>query len=201
MVSVYCIFFCPLTSQCLYILDVSKHLFLVYKFSLSIIIVFIVIIDTFRFILLYHFILGFLFFSPFLPGKSHPYFFLYWRPSLLDHFLTIWSTCFRIFFYLKTILLRYNWHTNCMHVCVLSHFSHVQLCATLWAVTYQAPLSMGFSRQEYWSGFPCPPPGDLPDSEIKPTSLTSIFIGGRVLYHLLVVKKGSPTDIQGTIHI
>ena len=40
-------------------------------------------------------------------------------------------------------------------------------------VTYQPPLSMGFSRQEYWSGLPCPHPGDLPDSEITPMSLTS----------------------------
>ena len=53
-------------------------------------------------------------------------------------------------------------------MCVLSHFSHVELCATLWTVACQAPLSMGFSRQEYWSGLSCPPPGDLPDSGIKP---------------------------------
>ena len=46
---------------------------------------------------------------------------------------------------------------------VLSCFSHVQLFATPWTVARQAPLSMGFSRQEYWSGLPCPPPGDLPD--------------------------------------
>ena len=46
---------------------------------------------------------------------------------------------------------------------MLSHFSHVQLCATLWTAAFQAPLSMGFSRQEYWSGLPCPPPGDLSD--------------------------------------
>ena len=146
----------------------SKYLFLVYKFTLSIIIVFIVIIDTFQFISLYHLILGFLFFPPFLPEKSHPYFFLYWRPSLLDYFLTIWNTCFRIFFYLKTILLRYNWHTNCIHIHVLRHFSHVQLCVTLWTVTYQAPLSMGFSRQEYLSGLPFPSPGDLPDPGFEP---------------------------------
>ena len=38
---------------------------------------------------------------------------------------------------------------------MLSHFSHVQLFETLWTVTLQAPLSMGFSRQEYWSAFPC----------------------------------------------
>ena len=49
-------------------------------------------------------------------------------------------------------------------VCVLSHFSHVQLFATLWTVAHQAPLSMGFSRQEYWSGLPFRLPGDLPKS-------------------------------------
>ena len=60
-----------------------------------------------------------------------------------------------------------------MHVCVLSHFSCVQLFVTLQAVAHQAPLSMGFLRQEYWSGFPCPPLGDLPDPWITPRSLTS----------------------------
>ena len=60
-----------------------------------------------------------------------------------------------------------------MHACMLSHFSRVQLFATLWTVAHQDPLSMGFSRQEYWSGLPCPPPGDLPNQGIKPTSLKS----------------------------
>ena len=46
-------------------------------------------------------------------------------------------------------------------VSMLSHFSHVQLFATLRTVACQALLSMGFSRQEYWSGLPCPTPGDL----------------------------------------
>ena len=50
-----------------------------------------------------------------------------------------------------------------MHPCVLSHFSHVQHFETPRTVACQAPLSMGFSRQEYWSGFPCPAPGDIPD--------------------------------------
>ena len=50
---------------------------------------------------------------------------------------------------------------------MLSPFSHVQHFASLWTVAHQAPLSMGFSRQEYWSGFPCPPPGDLPDPGIE----------------------------------
>ena len=48
--------------------------------------------------------------------------------------------------------------------------SHVRLFATIWTVACQAPLSMGFSRQEYWSGLPCPLPGDLPDLGIEPTS-------------------------------
>ena len=43
----------------------------------------------------------------------------------------------------------------------------------LWTIAYQAPLSPGFSRQEYWSGFPCPPPGNLPYPGIKPKSLMS----------------------------
>ena len=44
---------------------------------------------------------------------------------------------------------------------LLSHFSRVRLCATLWTAALQAPLSTGFSRQEYWSAMPCLPPGDL----------------------------------------
>ena len=53
---------------------------------------------------------------------------------------------------------------------LLSHFTHVQLFVTSWTITRQAPLCMGFSKQEYWSGLPCPPPGDLPDTWIEPTS-------------------------------
>ena len=50
--------------------------------------------------------------------------------------------------------------------------SHVQLFAILWTVAYQAPPSMGFSRQEYWSGLPFPSPGDLRDIGIQPRSPT-----------------------------
>ena len=57
-----------------------------------------------------------------------------------------------------------------MHACVLSRFSGVGLFATLWTVVHLVPLSMGFSRQEYWSVLPCPPPGGLPDPRIKPAS-------------------------------
>ena len=60
-----------------------------------------------------------------------------------------------------------------MCVCMLSLFSHVQLFVTLWTITHQAPLSMGFSRQAYWNGLPNPSPGDLPDPWIEPVSLGS----------------------------
>ena len=51
--------------------------------------------------------------------------------------------------------------------------SCVQLFATPWTITHQAPLSVGFPRQKYWSGLPCPPSGDLPDPGIESTSLAS----------------------------
>ena len=56
---------------------------------------------------------------------------------------------------------------------MLSCFSCVQLFATLWTIVCQAPLSVGFSRQEYWSGLPLPSLGDLPDPGIEPVSLMS----------------------------
>ena len=61
---------------------------------------------------------------------------------------------------------------------MLSHFSCVQIFATPWTVARQASLSMGFSRQEYWSGLPCPPPGDLPDTGTEPASLTPPPLAG-----------------------
>ena len=65
-------------------------------------------------------------------------------------------------------------------VCLLSHFGCVWLFATLWTVACQAPLSMEFSSQEYWSGLPCPPAGYLPDPGIKPTSLMSPALASRL---------------------
>ena len=50
------------------------------------------------------------------------------------------------------------------------HLSHVQLFATPWTIAHQPPLCMGFSRQEYWSGLPFPPPGDLPNPVIESRS-------------------------------
>ena len=59
---------------------------------------------------------------------------------------------------------------------MLSHFSCVWLFVAPWTVAHQARLSMRFSRQEYWSGLPFPPPGDLPHPGIKPISLTSLAL-------------------------
>ena len=56
---------------------------------------------------------------------------------------------------------------------MLSHFSLVQPCVTLWTEARQTTLSMGVSRQEYWSGLPFPLPGDLPDPGIEPRSHVS----------------------------
>ena len=61
------------------------------------------------------------------------------------------------------------------------HAKSLQSCPTLCDpidVAQQAPLSLGFSRQEYWSGLPCPPPGDLPDPGIEPKSLTFPALAG-----------------------
>ena len=71
---------------------------------------------------------------------------------------------------------------------MLSCFSHVLLCVTIWTVACQASLSMAFSRQEYWSGLPFPSPGDLPDPGIKPAS-PAWQVDSLPLSHL-----GSPKD-------
>ena len=64
---------------------------------------------------------------------------------------------------------------------MLSRFSCVQLCATRWTIAHQAPLSMGFSRQEHWSGLPCSPPGDLPDPGMETASFMSSALAGSSL--------------------
>ena len=63
-------------------------------------------------------------------------------------------------------------------MCMLSLFSCVQLCVTLWPVAHQALLSMGFSRQEYWSGLPRPSPGDLPNPGMEPMPHVSLALAG-----------------------
>ena len=81
---------------------------------------------------------------------------------------------------------------------MLSHFSHVRLCVTLWPTACQAPLSIGFSRQEYWIGLMCPPQGDLPDPGMEPMSLTCIG-RRRVLYHWCCLELGLALYIDWSI--
>ena len=66
-----------------------------------------------------------------------------------------------------------------VHECMLNHFSSVWLFATLLTIACQAPLSTRFSNQEYWSGLPCPPPGDLPNPGVEPVSFTSSPLAGK----------------------
>ena len=80
---------------------------------------------------------------------------------------------------------------------VLSHLSHVRLFVTPWTVDHQAPLSMGFSRQEHWSGLPFPSPEDLPDSGIKPESLTSPALAGEFFTTNTIWEASSTTGPLG----
>ena len=74
--------------------------------------------------------------------------------------------------------------------------SCVQLFATLWTVARQAPLSMGFPRQENWNGLPFPPPGDLPDPGIEPVSLMSPALAGGFFTTSTTRKALCPTVSQ-----
>ena len=71
-----------------------------------------------------------------------------------------------MFFYVNA----YTGVCVCVCVCVCELLSHIRLLVTPWTVACQAHLSMEFSRQEYWSGLPCPSPGDLPNPGTKPRS-------------------------------
>ena len=93
---------------------------------------------------------------------------------LFDTNLRIFCHCFKYYFlflsFTSGILITcmlYLLRCSTVLTCVLSCFSHVWLCATLWTISCQAPLSMEFSRQGYWSGLPFPTPGEFPDPEIK----------------------------------
>ena len=67
----------------------------------------------------------------------------------------------------------------CVCVCMQSCFSHIWLFATLWTVARQASLSLGFSRQEYWSGLSCPPPENLLNPGVDHVSFVSPAVAGR----------------------
>ena len=90
-----------------------------------------------------------------------------------------WS--WRFFLYSSSVYSCHLFLISSASVYVLSHFSRVQLFAILWTIAHQAPLFMGFTRQEYWSGLQCPPPGDLPNPGTELTSLKSTCIGGQIL--------------------
>ena len=77
---------------------------------------------------------------------------------------------------------------------VLSRFRRVQLFVTLWTAALQAPLSMGFSSQEYWSGLPFPSPGYLPDAGIKPVCPAPAD-------SLLLSYQGSPGTYNGILQM
>ena len=113
----------------------------------------------------------------------------FWFPLVLKHIISI--TCLEVdacassTSFSALVPSRAPWKvsiqtlTPCsynMHASMLSHFSHVWIFAVLWTVACQAPLSVGFSSQEHWSGLPWPPPGDLPVSYVS-------WIPKWVLYH------------------
>ena len=89
-------------------------------------------------------------------------------------------------FLLPSVLLIVIWGP--ISIGFLTFYSFQKRFATLWTVACQVFLSVGFSRQEYWSGLPCPPPGDLPDQEIKSTSLMSPALAG-VFFILETLRK------------
>ena len=98
-----------------------------------------------------------------------------------------------------------------LRVCMLSRFICIQLSETLWTVAHQSPLSMGFSKQEYWSGLLHPPPGDLPNPGIELAPLTFPALASRffntnanweaICLWLLVVKKTQVSHIQRIIKL
>ena len=89
----------------------------------------------------------------------------------------LWWKGHRFFFFFG-VSSRSSLGLHSMCVYVLSSFSRVWLFVTLCTVAHQSPMSKGFSRQEYLSGLPCPPPGDLPNPGIERTSLMSPALAG-----------------------
>ena len=134
------------------------------------------------------------------------------QPHLLPCWSSRWQThCCRVLFYwpflqpggssnsdiyvasfltsFKT-MLKSHFLIRVYCACMLSRLSLVRLFETLWTLACQALLSMGFSRQEYWSGFPCPPPGDLPNPGIEPVSVMSSALAGRFFTTQRALLKG-----------
>ena len=122
---------------------------------------------------------------------------------LTKYYATMKIKVLKMFLYLCTFLSIYTliyafvislYLSSYLGVWVLRHFSQVRLCVAQWTVASQAPLSVGFSRQGYWSGLPCPPPGDLPDPRMESEPLYVSCTGNRILYHYC--HLGSPFSYQ-----
>ena len=95
---------------------------------------------------------------------------------------------FKVDLHIPSCNFKFVWPAN--HVCAQSPC--VQLFETPQTVAHQAPLSMGFSRQEYWSRLPFPPPGDLPDPEFQPTSLASPALASGIF---TTAPPGNPSHL------
>ena len=99
-----------------------------------------------------------------------------------------WSYYFFYLYYFILLIFSFLF----LFACMFSHFSCVWLFETPWTVAHQASLSMGFSQQEYWSGLPCSPPGDLSDPGIKLTPHISPALAGRFF---TIAPPGKPQII------
>ena len=87
--------------------------------------------------------------------------------------------------------------------CALSRFGHVPLCVTPWTVAHPAPLSMGFSRQEYWSGLPFPSQGIFPSQGSNPSLLGLLHqqAGSSALVpQTLFLKNTGKISLSNTVH-
>ena len=101
----------------------------------------------------------------------------------------------RIYCLFPPLTLLHPLIVHCVCACVCVHLD-VSDSATPWTVAQQAPLCMGFLRQEYWRGLPFPTPGDLSDPRIEPTSLGSPALAGRFF---TTVPPGMPSITLGNI--
>ena len=114
-----------------------------------------------------------------LPKQNYSLFQLYRisKPSFTWLFASVEPPAFSYLVHLQALIwLRMDNPVVC--VCVLSCLSRILLFVTLWTIAHQSPLSMGFSRQECWSGLPYLPPGDLLDPGIKSKSVMSPALAG-----------------------
>ena len=101
--------------------------------------------------------------------QSHSFTFIYSLSHSHAHALTILHTCTYSCSHIHSFMLAY---TSLFPYVIVVLVAKLCLNVTPWTVAHQSPLSMGFSRQEYWSGLPFPSPGDLPNPGIKPMSPT-----------------------------